>query len=247
MQSTAHLAVFGTQSGPCGAIYEAERARRPEWRGVSADLAALAVRQRERPTLQGPHNLQNVAVAVALVEELGVTEAQWRHALPRFRNLAHRMEFVGADEGVTYINDSKATNTASSAPALAAYPPGANGPRVHWIVGGHAKEEGLSECEAQLGQEAVANTVGEAGPRFADLIEARGHKVERCELVSEAVRRAQGAVQPGDIVLFSPACASCDQFRDYEKRGEHFRQLGGVMAECAPASEGPGPAKDIAA
>ena len=247
MQSARHLAVFGTTEGPCGAVLEAERARRPEGRAALANMAALTDLQKEWPTLQGPHNLQNVAVAVALVEELGVKEAQWRHALPRFRNLPHRMEFVGEDDGVVYINDSKATNTASSAPALAAYPPRSGKPRIHWIVGGLAKEDGLGECEAQLGNVAVAYTVGEAGPRFADLIEAQGHTVERCELVSEAVRRAQEAAKAGDVILFSPACASFDQFRDYEKRGEHFRQLVGVLAECAPASDPPGPAKDIAA
>jgi UDP-N-acetylmuramoylalanine--D-glutamate ligase len=97
-----------------------------------------------------------------------------------------------------------------------------------------------------LGNVAVAYTVGEAGPRFADLIEAQGHKVERCELVSEAVRRAQEAAKPGDVVLFSPACASFDQFRDYEKRGQHFRQLVGVMADCSPAPESASSQKDAA-
>ncbi len=247
MQTARHLAVSGTHEAPCGGILAAQRSRRPEGRAVLADMASLAALQEQWPTLQGPHNLQNVAVAVALAEELGVKEAQWRHALPRFRNLPHRMECVGEDDGVLYINDSKATNTASSAPALAAYPPSADGPRVHWIVGGLAKEDGLGECEAQLSNVAVAYTVGEAGPRFAELIESRGQKVERCELVSEAVRRAQEAAKSGDVILFSPACASFDQFRDYERRGEHFRQLVGVMADCTPAPDLSGPQKDIAA
>jgi len=232
MQSAQHLTVLGTLDPPCGDIFRAEQGRRVEGRAVAADMASLAGSQREWPTLQGPHNLQNVAVAVALAEELGVTEAQWRHALPRFRNLAHRMEFIGEDDGVIYINDSKATNTASTAPALAAYPPSAAGPRVHWIVGGLAKEDGLGETEAQLANVAVAYTVGEAGPRFAQLLEERGVKVERCELVSEAVRRAQEGTGAGDVILFSPACASFDQFRDFEKRGDHFRQLVGVLADC---------------
>ena len=247
MQSARHLAVFGSIAAPCSGIFDAEQGRRPQGRAIAADLDRLAALQGEWPTLQGPHNLQNVAVAVALVEELGVREAQWRHALPRFRNLPHRMEFVCEDAGVIYINDSKATNTASSAPALAAYAPGADGPRVHWIVGGLAKEDGLGECEAQLGNVAVAYTVGEAGPRFAELIEARGHRVERCELVSEAVRRAREAARPGDVVLFSPACASFDQFRDYEKRGEHFRQLVGVMAAPTASRSPASPDKDIVA
>ena len=69
-------------------------------------------------------------------------------------------------------------------------------------------------------------------------------RVERCELISEAVRRAQEAAKPGDVVLFSPACASFDQFRDFEKRGEHFRQLVAVIAECELDCSAAGPAKD---
>lgn len=246
MQSARYLAVFGSLEAPSSGIFRTEQGRRTEGRAMAANLDRLGHMQSEWPTLQGPHNLQNVAVAVALVEELGVTEAQWRHALPRFRNLPHRMEFVCEDEGVLYINDSKATNTAATAPALAACPPSDADPRVHWIVGGLAKEDGLGECEARLDHVAAAYTVGEAGPRLADLIAAKGVAVERCELVSEAVRRAQDAAKPGDVVLFSPACASFDQFRDYEKRGEHFRQLVGVMTDCAEDCSPAGPAEDFA-
>ncbi|MEL6738034.1 MAG: UDP-N-acetylmuramoyl-L-alanine--D-glutamate ligase [Pseudomonadota bacterium] len=247
MQSARHLAVFGSLDAPVSGIFKAEQGRRVEGRAMAADLERLAPLQSEWPNLQGPHNLQNVAVAVAIVEELGIKEPQWRHALPRFRNLPHRMEFVCEGEGVTYINDSKATNTASTAPALAAYPPRGETPRIHWIVGGLAKEEGLGECEAHLANVAVAYTVGEAGPRFADALEGKVPVVERCELISEAVQRAQASAKPGDIVLFSPACASFDQFRDYEKRGDHFRQLVGVIADCSEDCTPAGPIKDQAA
>lgn len=236
MQSARNLAVFGSLDEPAGSIYRAQRDSRAEGRAMAANLDRFAPMQGEWPSLQGPHNLENVAVAVALVEEFGVTEAQWQHALPRFRNLPHRMEQVCREEGVLFINDSKATNPASTAPALAAFPrdPAINdgAPRVHWIVGGLAKEDGLGECEAHLDQVAAAYTVGEAGPRFAELLEGRIPNVERSELVSEAVRAAREAARPGEVILFSPACASFDQFRDYEKRGEHFRNLVGVMAEC---------------
>ncbi len=236
MQGARHLAVFGSRDAPAGAIYEATNSEREQGRAVAVNLDLLRPLQPQWPSLQGPHNLENVAVAVAIAEELGVKPAQWQHALPRFRSLPHRMERVAQDGGVIFINDSKATNTASTAPALAAYPPDANihdgAPRVHWIVGGLAKEDGLGECAQHLGCVAAAYTVGEAGPRFAELLEGEVPKVERCELVSEAVARARDAARPGDVVLFSPACASFDQFRDYEKRGEHFRQLVGVIAQC---------------
>ncbi|MEL6238437.1 MAG: cyanophycin synthetase, partial [Pseudomonadota bacterium] len=152
-------------------------------------------------------------------------------------------ETVCEEAGVTYVNDSKATNTASTAPALAAYPPVSGTPRIHWIVGGLAKEDGLGECEAQLDKVAAAYTVGEAGPQFAQWLEGKVPRVEPCELISEAVRRAQEMAKPGDVVLFSPACASFDQFRDYEKRGDHFRQLVGVIAECSDDCAPAGPAQ----
>lgn len=242
MQGQQNLAVFGSLEAPANTFFETEQAQRPTGRAMAADLKALAAQQTEWPTLQGPHNLENVALAVAIVEELGVKPAQWQHALPRFRSLPHRMEQVCVDDGVLYVNDSKATNTASTAPALAAFAPdpAINGgaPRVHWIVGGLAKEEGLGECAQHLDQIAAAYTVGESGPQLADTLEGRVPHVERCELISEAVARAREAARSGEVVLLSPACASFDQFRDFEKRGEHFRQLVGVFTgreDCSPA------------
>lgn len=240
MQSPRNLAVFGSLAEPSGAIHDRQSEAREPGRTLAADLDSLRALQPDWPSLQGPHNLENVAVAVAIVEELGVLPAQWQHALPRFRNLPHRMELVCEEDGVVFINDSKATNTASTAPALAAFPPRPEihrgTPRIHWIVGGLAKEDGLGDCAHHLGNVAAAYTVGEAGLRFAELLEGQVPTVERCELVAEAVRAARDASQPGDVVLFSPACASFDQFRDFEKRGEHFRQLVGVYAERADCS-----------
>jgi UDP-N-acetylmuramoylalanine--D-glutamate ligase len=142
------------------------------------------------------------------------------------------MERVGDHGGVLFINDSKATNPASAAPALAAYPPTAGNPshkRIHWILGGLPKGDSLDECEAHYGNIAAAYTIGEAGPRFAELLEAV-MPVERCEMLQEAVRRAMAAAVPGDVVLFSPACASFDQFRDYESRGDCFRTIVNALA-----------------
>lgn len=228
MQSTSQLAVFGAEDVATRAIMAAEQSRRPHDRVVAADKAALASLQPAWPNLQGPHNLENVAVAIGLVEEMGVGRAQWESALPLFNGLGHRMERVTEHDGVLFINDSKATNQASTAPALAAFPPSSNirncAPRIHWIVGGLPKEDGLGECEQYLANVAAAYTIGQAGPRFAELLGPH-MQVHRSELLCEAVRSAVENAQPGDVILFSPACASFDQFRDYEKRGEHFRQV----------------------
>lgn len=217
-------------------------AGRPLVRVKTGDLDASGLAEGRSPSLAGPHNAQNAAVAVAICRQLGLTDAQIAEGLATYPGLPHRMERVCEAGGVTYINDSKATNAASAAPALAAFPPdpAVNGgaPRIHWICGGLPKEDGLGACAAHLGNLAAAYTVGEAGPRFAELIEADGVKVERCELISEAVRRARNAARAGEVVLLSPACASYDQFRDYEKRGTHFRQMVGAMTGCDTDSAG---------
>ncbi len=211
----------------------------------TADLDAAGLAEGRSPSLAGPHNAQNAAVAAAICRALGLSDAQIAHGLATYRGLPHRMERVCEWGGVTYINDSKATNAASAAPALAAFPPepGINdgAPRIHWIVGGLPKDDGLGACADHLGNVAAAYTVGEAGPMFAELLEGQV-QVERCELISEAVRRAAEVARPGEVVLLSPACASYDQFRDYEKRGFHFRQMVGVITGCDTCGEStPGP------
>lgn len=190
-------------------------------------------RQPNWPALRGPHNHQNAASAISTCKALGLSESAIEEALRTFTGLPHRMELVTRHEGVLYINDSKATNPDSTAPALAAYPPENGKPRIHWIVGGLPKEDGLGPCEQHLGNIAAAYTIGDAGPRFAELLEPHVH-VERAEMLQEAVSRAKASAQSGGVILLSPACASFDQFRDYEARGAAFRQ---VVAALTGASE----------
>lgn len=242
MQQTG-TAIICDEDEPTTAIAEGlETAGKPLVRVKTADLAAAGLAEGRSTSLAGPHNAQNAAVAAAICRQLGIADAQIAAGLASYRGLPHRMERVCEVEGVTYINDSKATNAASAAPALAAFPPdpAINGgsPRIHWIVGGLPKEDGLGACADHLANIAAAYTVGEAGPMFADLLEGQV-KVERCELISEAVRRAAEAARPGEIVLLSPACASYDQFRDYEKRGHHFRQMVGAITGCETCLDDP--------
>lgn len=237
MQSPEHMAFICDEDDATRAI-AARLAVVPErWmtRLRSYDLDEEIAAGLLSPSLAGPHNAQNAVVARAICRNLGLSDEAIAHGLVTYRGLPHRMERVCEAKGVIYINDSKATNAASAAPALAAFPPDPaihdGSPRIHWIVGGLPKEDGLGACADHLGNVAAAYTVGEAGPMFADLLD--GHvRVERCELISEAVRCAEETAQPGDVVLLSPACASYDQFRDYEKRGHHFRQMVGVITGC---------------
>lgn len=225
------MAIICDEDAPSQAIAaRLDEAGHPPLRVKTSDLAAAV-----SPSLAGPHNAQNAAVAQAICRALGVSDEVIAQGLASYRGLPHRMERVCEAGGVSYINDSKATNAASAAPALAAFPPDPaindGAPRIHWIVGGLPKEDGLGECADHLGNVAAAYTVGEAGPMFASLLEG-AVKVERCELIGEAVRRARDAARPGEVVLLSPACASYDQFRDYEKRGAYFRQMVLAMTGC---------------
>ena len=218
MQLPEQFAVFGCNDAPTRAICETERGRRVAGRAGCAHPAAMAARQAGWLGLTGPHNLQNAAIAAAIAAELGLNEIQVEHGLATFSGLPHRMEVLGTFEGITFVNDSKATNPASTAPALAAYP------RVHWICGGLPKGDDLDECAPHFSHVVAAYTIGEAGPRFADILEPHMH-VERCEMLCEAVQRAMAAAKPGEVILLSPACASFDQFGDYEARGDSFRRI----------------------
>jgi len=218
MQDAAHFAVFGCTDATTRAIYTEQAMRRPAGRAVCPDPIALRERQAGWLGLKGPHNLQNAAMASAIAAELGLSDQAIEAGLASFHGLRHRMEVLGTFNGITFVNDSKATNPASAAPALAAYP------RVHWIVGGLPKGDDLDECAPHFDHVAAAYTIGEAGPHFADILAPKMH-VERCEMLCEAVQRAIAVAKPGEVVLLSPACASFDQFKDYEVRGDTFRQI----------------------
>jgi UDP-N-acetylmuramoylalanine--D-glutamate ligase len=238
MQDADQFAVFGVGDSETRSVAERELARHLPGKVQSVDGADLLSLQPDWPTLQGPHNLQNAAVAVAIAEALGLTQAQWAPALASFCGLPHRMERVAEAGGLLFINDSKATNPASTAPALAAFPPNPN-KRVHWIVGGLPKGDDLDECVPHFGNIAAAYTIGEAGPMFADLL--RPHMpVTRSEMMCDAIQQAMAAARPGDVILLSPACASFDQFRDYEARGDSFRQIVQALTtdQGSPAAEG---------
>jgi UDP-N-acetylmuramoylalanine--D-glutamate ligase len=168
------------------------------------------------PSLQGPHNALNARAAVGVARALGVSDVDIDRGLVSFTGLPHRMQQIASYDGVAYVDDSKATNPESAAPALAAFE------RVHWIVGGRAKGDDLDACKPGFGHVVHAYTIGEAGPRFAEIL-AGSMPVDHVGTLDAAVRRAAANARPGDTILLSPACASFDQFADYEARGAAFR------------------------
>jgi UDP-N-acetylmuramoylalanine--D-glutamate ligase len=213
MQSPEHDVIVGI-----GDTYTAAIARGLSARGEHLTKIApgVCMDQRGWPGLQGPHNAQNALAATAVTRALGVSESDIDQGLATFRPLPHRMEPVSTIDGVAYVDDSKATNPESTAPALAAFD------RVHWIVGGKPKGDDLSACAPAFGHVVRAYTIGEAGPRFAEVLGPH-MVVEQAGTLAAAVASAAAHAQPGDTVLLSPACASFDQFRDYEERGAAFR------------------------
>ena len=178
--------------------------------------------QREWPSLQGPHNLQNAMAAYAIGTALELKVEQIEEGLRTYPGLPHRMERVREKDGVLFVNDSKATNPTATAPALAAFR------SIRWILGGQPKADNLDECAPHFGHVRSAYTIGEAGELFARLL-APHMPVANCETLENALNQAAKDSQPGDTVLLSPACASFDQFRDFEQRGDRFRDLVGAL------------------
>ena len=173
------------------------------------------------PRIPGAHNRENAAAAAAVARALGVAEARIGEALTTFPGVAHRLEPVAELDGVRYVNDSKATNTAAARRAVAAF----DGP-LHVILGGRGKGESYRELALDLAERARrAYLIGEAAGEIADALEAAGVEHERSGDLRTAVSAAAAIASPGEVVLLAPACASYDQFRDFEERGDSFRRL----------------------
>jgi UDP-N-acetylmuramoylalanine--D-glutamate ligase len=187
------------------------------------------------PGLAGKHNAQNAAAAYAAVRAFGVDHRTIAQALTTFPGLPHRLERVGAIEGVRFINDSKATNANAAAQALAVYP------RVYWIAGGMAKDGGVEELEAFFPRIARAYLIGQAAGEFSDALRGKVAVTMAGNLeaaVKLAFNDARGSGEPHPVVLLSPACASFDQFKSYEDRGEQFKKYVAALAHAPPERNG---------
>lgn len=182
-------------------------------------------------SLRGRHNAQNALAAVAACHHVGLEFPEIQSGLENFPGLVHRMEQVGRRSGVLFVNDSKATNAEAAATALASFD------HIYWIAGGLAKDGGIEPLTGYFPRIAKAYLIGEAAPAFSATLGDRV-KYEISETLDNAV--AHAAVEAGDdpagnsVVLFSPACASFDQYKNFEIRGNAFRDavldLDGVEA-----------------
>jgi UDP-N-acetylmuramoylalanine--D-glutamate ligase len=169
------------------------------------------------PLLRGAHNRENAAAATAVARAVGIGDEQIAAALRTFPGVPHRLELVAERGGVRYVNDSKATNVAAALRGLAAY---ADEP-VHLILGGSSKDEDFGPLAAAIGPNVRSvHLIGAEAKRLAAAID--GHDDQT---LGRAVSHAAELADTGDVVLLSPACASFDQFENFEDRGEAFRRL----------------------
>ena len=178
----------------------------------------------EEIALPGAHNRQNAMAAAAACLARGLSPEDVADGLRTFAGVAHRLEPVATQHGVAYVNDSKATNVASTLVALAAFPAGS----VHLILGGQGKGQDFTPLAGPVRQHCRAvYLIGEDAPVIAAALEGGGGEppLIASDTLERALRAARACARAGETVLLSPACASFDQFADFEARGEAFRAL----------------------
>jgi UDP-N-acetylmuramoylalanine--D-glutamate ligase len=213
----ARRVCFGT--GPEAEL--ADRAGRLWW----ADEPLLAV---EEIRLRGAHNRANAMAAAAVCLARGVDPDAVRDGLRTFAGVEHRLEEVATVDGVLYVNDSKATNVDSTLVALASVERPA-----HVVLGGRGKGQDFAPLRAPLAERAAGvYLIGEAAPALRDVLQTG----QDCGDLERAVAAARAAAAPGEVVLLSPACASFDQYEDFEARGRHFKEIVGRIQSGSDSS-----------
>jgi UDP-N-acetylmuramoylalanine--D-glutamate ligase len=169
------------------------------------------------PLIRGAHNRENAAAAAAAARAAGIDDDAIAEALRTFPGIPHRLELVADRDGIRYVNDSKATNVAAALRGLAAY---AEEP-IHLILGGSSKGEDFAPLAAAIGPNIRSvHLIGDEGPRIGEVVAG-----DLDGTLEAAVAHAERVARPGDVILLSPACASYDQFANFEERGEAFRAL----------------------
>ena len=174
------------------------------------------------PSIPGEHNRENAAAATAAARAAGIADDAIAAGLAAFRGVPHRLELVREVNGVRFVNDSKATNPEAAERALSAYPPG-----IRLILGGSRKGIPFAQLARRASAAGVAQAylIGDSADEIAEALAAAGVRFTYSRDLPTAVRDAYRDAEPGEVVLLSPACASYDQFRDFEERGDLFREL----------------------
>ncbi len=237
-QTAADCLVMNADNAPCEKAAQHTQAsvywfsvEHPVAQGAWLDSGAVVYRASQNAeteqimplkgiTLKGAHNIENVLAAVVAARLAGVPSESIRRAVESFQAVEHRLEFVATRRGVQYYNDSKATNVDATAKAIAAFSGG-----IHLILGGKDKNSDYTELSELLRERVTAvYTIGAAAAKIESHL--RGVvSLHSCGTLDKALSAASAAARPGEVVLLAPACASFDQFENYEQRGRVFKQL----------------------
>ena len=218
-QNSKHSAIIGIDSPDSQQIYQ--QLQKLNQQNLIPITAKTPLNFDVPQTLSGPHNHQNAAAAYAVTQSLGVGHDTIAEAILTFHGPPHRQELITTIGNVSYINDSKATNVAATLQALARFE------NIYWILGGQFKEENLELLYPALAKVRHGYIIGEDMPRLAQWLEGKIPCTKTKTLehsVELAVQHAHNQEGPA-VVLLSPACASFDQFKDFEERGQQFRYL----------------------
>ena len=246
-QEADDVAVLNFDDPTVRALADACRARVVPFRTTGAlahgawlDLDCVVLRDGDAPAvrlplsglrLAGVHNLENAVAALAAAAAAGADPSKAILALDDFVGLPHRAEEVGRARGALFVNDSKATNPGAAAQSLRSFPDA-----VIWIAGGRDKGLDFAELAAIAASRVrAAVLIGEAAGKIEDALAGRVD-VHSAASIEEAVDCAAGLAREGDVVLLSPGCASQDQFRDFEERGDRFRAAVGALARAERAT-----------
>lgn len=230
-QEPSDLAIVPTGFEPEGLPGQARRVRFGEELAAQMSLRGGVLRWEGQPlidrselSLRGRHNLENTMAAAAVCLARGLGPDVVRSGLRGFEGVPHRLEEVTRRDGILYVNDSKATNVASTLVALEAM--AEEGLAAHLILGGQGKAQDFSPLRAPVARSCQAvYLIGEDAPLIAHALCDVGVSMHSCGELERAVKEAATAARAGEVVLLSPGCASFDQFADFEARGERFREL----------------------
>ena len=171
--------------------------------------------------LLGAHNVENAMAAAVAALASGLPRDAVAEGLRSFQGVPHRLERVRELDGVLYVNDSKATNVASAVAGVRAFDGG-----VRLIAGGRPKQESFAPLAKTVRERSVAvYLIGEAAARMAAELSETGVEIVQAGTLEQALETARAEAKPGEVVLLSPACASFDAFKDFEARGDRFREL----------------------
>lgn len=244
-QRAGDTAIIGVDTEPCKAIMQDLKSGKSRftWQGAGSKVVPISTKKAlndgvyalkgvlhagdqkmdisQAPALVGEHNWENAAAAYAVARALGIADDKIKRGIDTFAGLAHRMKLVDIIGKVKFVNDSKATNAEAAEKALRSYE------NIYWILGGKAKEGGIASLTEYFSRIKQAYLIGEAAESFAEVLKQNNVSFQHCGSLENATKAAsRDALGTGSgVVLLSPACASFDQFRSFEHRGDVFAEL----------------------